>query len=69
MNEYDPGSFGFHELLDRTYTLAENFADHISQHPSATHPKLRKRIEKIESSLFKLYQKIGQLHGEADGPR
>ena len=58
---YDPGSLGFHELLDRACMVAEIFGDHISTHPAADHPKLRKTITKIEKELYDLYQKIANL--------
>jgi hypothetical protein len=60
--EFEPGSFGFHELLDRSYLVAELFSREIAQHPSAKHPKLAARIQRLEDGLFDLYQRIGSLH-------
>ncbi len=59
---FRPGSLGFHELFDRAQVIAEEFSDHIAQHPAAKHPKLKKRIAKIEADLFRLYQRIGDLY-------
>jgi hypothetical protein len=60
--EFIPGSFGFHELLDRTCLIAEQFSNYVAEHPSAKHRKLKKRIRHIERKLFALYGKIGSLH-------
>jgi hypothetical protein len=60
--DFQPGSFGFHELLDRTCLVAEHFAENIASHPSAMHPKLAATITRLEKGLFDLYQKIGNLH-------
>ena len=59
---FEPGSFGFHEMLDRTGLMAELFSGSIVEHPAAQHPKLAKRIERIEQQLFDLYQVAGGLH-------
>lgn len=59
---FEPGSFGFHEMLDRTGLMAELFSGSIAEHPAAQHPKLAKRIERIEQQLFDLYQVAGGLH-------
>ncbi len=57
-----PGTFGFHELLDRTCLVAELFSREIAGHPAANHPKLAKRIKCLEDKLFRLYQVAGGLH-------
>jgi hypothetical protein len=59
--DFSPGSFGYHELMDRAYVFAEMFSEHIAEHPAAKHPKLAKQIETLESALFQLYQQIGDL--------
>ena len=59
---YEPGSFGFHEILDRISIIAEAFEMNVSEHPAAKHPDLQKRITKIEKELYKLYQIAGGLH-------
>ncbi len=59
---FGPGSFGFHELLDRTYLVADMFSEKIAGHPAAEHPELVERVKKIEDALFDLYQTIGGLH-------
>ena len=57
-----PGTISFHELLDRTCIIAENFSENIAGHPSAGNPKIAKRIKRLESELFDLYQKLGAMH-------
>lgn len=57
--DYDPGSIGFHELVDRTLIAAEFFSDQVAEHPAASH--LQKRINKIEKQLFKLYREAATL--------
>jgi len=59
---FGPGSFGFHELLDRTYLVADLFSEKVAGHPAAEHPELAERVKKIEEDLFDLYQRIGGLH-------
>ena len=56
---WKPGSFGFHELLDRLYLFADGFSQSVADHPAANHPKLRKKIKKVERLLFDLYQEAG----------
>ena len=58
---FAPGSFGFHELLDRSCLLADLFAREIAEHPAAKHPKLAKRIQHLGAGLYDLYQMIGNL--------
>jgi hypothetical protein len=60
--EFAPGTFGFHEMLDRSCLVAELFSREIARHPAANHPKLAKRIKRLEAKLFDLYQKVGALH-------
>ena len=59
---YAPGSFGFHELLDRSWLVAELFSREVAMHPAASHPKLAKRIKRVEDELYDLYGKIGAMH-------
>ena len=61
MESYIPGSFGFHELVDRSCLIAEMFSENISEHPAAQHPELQKLVTRIEKDLFKLYQEAARL--------
>ena len=63
---YEPGSFGFHELVDRSCLIAELFSGDIANHPAAKHPRLKKRIKKLESMLFALYTKASLIHADVD---
>jgi hypothetical protein len=59
--EHQPGSFGFHELLDRSCLVADLFSREIAELPAAQHPKLAARIKRIGHDLYDLYQKIANL--------
>jgi hypothetical protein len=61
-HDFKPGSFGFHEMVDRSCMIAELFSREIAEHPAAKHPKLRKRIKRLEKGLFALYQQAATLH-------
>lgn len=58
---YIPGSFGFHELVDRSCMIAEMFSESIAEHPAAQHPKLQQRIAQIGHDLYQLYQEAAGL--------
>ncbi len=53
---YMPGSFGWHEIVERSLVSAENFTSNVSEHPAANHPALRIRINRIERDLHELYR-------------
>jgi hypothetical protein len=60
---YRPGSFGCHELLDRTCLLADQLETAVLSHPSC----LRNRewyalARKAVDSLRELYQLVGAEH-------
>jgi len=59
---FAPGTFGFHEMMDRSCLIADLFSREIACHPAANHPKLAKRIKRLESELFRLYQEAGGLN-------
>lgn len=59
---FKEGTFGFHELLDRTSLISEQFRMFITEHPSvrvAKNNKIRIKIGKIQDALWDLYQEIG----------
>jgi hypothetical protein len=66
LTSFKPGSFGFHEMVDRSCLMAEIFSEQISQHPAAKHPALQERITKIETDLFDLYQAAATLPNEIE---
>ncbi len=66
LTSYKPGSFGWHEMVDRSCLLAETFSEAISQHPAAKHPALQERITKIEEELFELYRVAGTMPDEIE---
>lgn len=59
--EFKPGTFGYHELADRSCLVAELFSHEIVEHPASKHPQLRKRIRRLEKELYELYQRIAYL--------
>ena len=61
--QYKAGSFGCHELLDRTAWLAEQIEERLLSHPScAMDPQWYATAERAASSLRELYQRIGTEH-------
>jgi len=55
-SDFQPGTFGFHEMVDRLCLAAEHFDENIACHPAANHPALAGRIKVIEQKLWRLYQ-------------
>lgn len=67
--KYQPGSFGCHELLDRTAMFADLLDQQIQRHPSCVvNPEWFFLAEQATAALRELYQQIGAKHLEADGP-
>jgi hypothetical protein len=61
--EYRPGSFGCHELLDRTSLLAELLEKSILSHPScARNAEWYALAARAVESLRELYQRVGAEH-------
>jgi hypothetical protein len=61
-DSFEPGSYGFHEMVDRSCLIADLFSREIGEHPAAKHAKLRKRVTRIEEQLFELYQVAATMH-------
>jgi hypothetical protein len=63
LDQFRPGSFGCHELLDRTM-LAVNFVDeYVRSHPACVqNPEWFALAEQAMSALSELYQRIGAEH-------
>ena len=60
-DSFEPGSYGWHEMVHTSCVVAELFSREIGEHPAAKHPKLRKRITRIEQQLFELYNVAATL--------
>ncbi len=62
-----PGSFGCHELLDRTSLLAENLEQYVLSHPACVaHAEWYALADQAATALQELYQRIGAAHVDAD---
>lgn len=58
-----PGSFGCHEILDRTLLAQEIVDEYILNHPSIEYKKKWVKLaEKASNALAALYQDIGKEH-------
>jgi hypothetical protein len=62
-DQFRPGSFGCHELLDRLSILTSNLDEFIVQHPSCLrNPAWFALAHQAMSALTDLYQRIGASH-------
>jgi hypothetical protein len=60
--QYEIGSFGHHEALDRTSLQISNWDDFIVNHRFIElHPELSKKAIAIEALMADLYQEIGAM--------
>lgn len=60
---YKPGSFGCHELLDRTSLIAGMVEEHVLNHPAcARNRDWYALAEKAAAALHELYQRVGAEH-------
>ena len=61
--QYKPGSFGCHELLDRTSLIADTVDRHVLSHPTCVqNEEWFALAEKASAALWELYQRIGESH-------
>lgn len=61
--QYKPGSFGCHELLDRTSVAARTVEECVLSHPACVqNPEWFSLAEQAASALHELYQRIGADH-------
>ena len=58
----EPGSYAFHEMVDRSCLIPDLFSREIGEHPAAKHAKLRKRVTRVDKQLFELYQVAATMH-------
>lgn len=62
-DQYRPGSFGCHELLDRTNLIADALEQFVLQHPACVqNPEWFALADRATSALRALYQRIGREH-------
>lgn len=60
---YKPGSFGCHELLDRTSLIGDMVEEHVLGHPACVaNPEWHALAERAVEALRELYQRVGQDH-------
>ncbi len=65
--EYQPGSAGCHELLDRTALLTDMLERHLLSHPACiARREWYLLAEQATAALRELYQQIGAEHLAAD---
>jgi hypothetical protein len=61
--QYKPGSFGCHELLDRTSLVADTVEQYVLNHPACVQNKDWFALaEQAVEALRELYQQIGAEH-------
>jgi len=71
---YKPGSFGCHELLDRTALAANMVEEYVLSHPACVQDREWFALaEQAAAALHELYQRIGADHldatdGSTDAP-
>ncbi len=70
LDQFKPGSFGCHELLDRTMLAANLVDEYVRSHPACVqNPEWFALAEQAMSALSELYQRIGAEHLDEKGPR
>lgn len=63
IEQYKPGSFGCHELLDRTACTVDMVERYVLNHPACVQNKEWFEIaERAASALRDLYQRVGEQH-------
>jgi hypothetical protein len=61
--QYKPGSYGCHELLDRVLMIAEMTDAHVRSHPACVLDREWYALaDKATTALHELYQRIGAKH-------
>jgi len=66
---YRPGSFGCHELLDRTALVGDTVEQYVLSHPAcAANAEWYALADQAASALRELYQRIGAAHVDAEPP-
>jgi hypothetical protein len=61
--QYKPGSFGCHELLDRTALVADTVEQYVLTHPACVQQREWFALAtQAVTALRELYQRIGEAH-------
>lgn len=56
-DNFGPGSFGFHELVDRSSVVMDMWAGHVQEHESCQrNPHLKKMADQVMQLMFDFYQ-------------
>jgi hypothetical protein len=64
---FKPGSFGCHELLDRTSLAADIVERYVLSHPAcAQNPNWYALAEQAVACLRELYQRVGAEHADPE---
>ena len=67
--QYRPGTFGCHELLDRTALVADLAERYLRSHPACIQdPDWFALAERAVVALHELYQRVGEKHLESTEP-
>ena len=68
--QYAPGSFGCHELLDRTSLAADMVEEFVLSHPACVqNAEWFALAEQAAAALRELYQRVGAEHLSSEGER
>jgi hypothetical protein len=63
LEQYKPGSFGCHELLDRSLLVGDMVEQYILSHPACVQdPHWYALAEQAMTVLRELYQRVGEQH-------
>jgi hypothetical protein len=58
---FGPGSLGYHELLDRSYMLMDNWETFIATHPTTLlDPERYLKAQEIADAMAAFYQLVGR---------
>src|SRR3954468_4686349 len=67
LDDFKPGSFGCHELLDRTMMVAGIVEEYVLSHPSCLQdPEWFALARQAADALTDLYQRVGAMHLEEE---
>jgi hypothetical protein len=66
---YQPGTFGCHELVDRTLFVGDMVEQYVLSHPACVaNGEWYTLAHQATTALRELYQRIGAAHVDADPP-
>jgi hypothetical protein len=67
LDTFRPGSFGCHELLDRTMVAAGMVDQYVLSHPACVRdPEWFALARQASAALAELYQRVGAIHLSVD---